>query len=704
MFTKPFFCLCAAIVLCLLSNSLFAQWQQSSVDSITDTRDIEMVVITGSLKPENKNSSPIAIDVYTPTFLRKNPTSNLFEALQNIHGVRPQINCNICNTGDIHINGLEGPYTMVLIDGMPLVSGLSSVYGLSGIPSALIQRLEIVKGPASALFGSEAVGGLIHIVTKKASQAPKLAVEQFGTSHGEYNTDVGLRQLISKRMSLLTGINHYFFQCKIDQNNDHFTDVAPQHRLSVFQKWNYERPYHRNFQWATRIYTEDRWGGDVKWTHKDRGGSKRYGESIYTDRVELYGQYQLPVHVPINLSLSASSHRQNSYYGINSFQAKQKIVFGQCTMHPTWQNSALLLGVSWRYTQYKDNTAVHTSPLITSAGISKLEKPFHDTRNLPGLFVQWEKSQGNDGKILAGLRLDHHAVHGNIFTPRIALKHKVFKHTFRWNLGSGFRVVNVFTEDHAALTGARVVILNPQLQPEKSINGNLQILRTTKWKNRASITKEFTVFYTHFQNRILPNYAIHPNEIHYNNLDGFAFSRGISGKIDIQTQRITLSVGTTWMNVSLVQNRVISQPLLTEKLNATAALSWKIPKTQWLIDYTSNICSPMALPLLGPLDPRPASSPWWAQHNIQFTTENSTKKWSFFLGAKNLFNFTPAKSTPFLIARSQDPFDQQVVFDSQKQPVATNDNPYALSFDPSYVYAPNQGRRVFIGYRLNLNQ
>ena len=74
------------------------------------------------------------------------------------------------------------------------------------------------------------------------------------------------------------------------------------------------------------------------------------------------------------------------------------------------------------------------------------------------------------------------------------------------------------------------------------------------------------------------------------------------------------------------------------------------------------------------------------------------------MGAKNLFNFTPAKSTPFLIARSQDPFDQQVVFDSQKQPVATNDNPYALSFDPSYVYAPNQGRRVFIGYRLNLNQ
>ena len=64
------------------------------------------------------------------------------------------MNCNICNTGDIHINGLEGPYTMVVIDGMPVVSGLSTVYGLSGIPQSLVERIEIVKGPASTLYGS----------------------------------------------------------------------------------------------------------------------------------------------------------------------------------------------------------------------------------------------------------------------------------------------------------------------------------------------------------------------------------------------------------------------------------------------------------------------------------------------------------------------------------------------------------------------
>ena len=100
-------------------------------------------------------------------FSERNPTPSIFESLQNVNGIRPQLNCNVCNTGDIHINGLEGPYTFVLIDGMPIVSGLSTVYGLSGIPQSLIERVEIVKGPASTLYGSEAVGGIINIITKQ---------------------------------------------------------------------------------------------------------------------------------------------------------------------------------------------------------------------------------------------------------------------------------------------------------------------------------------------------------------------------------------------------------------------------------------------------------------------------------------------------------------------------------------------------------
>ncbi|HEX5651467.1 MAG TPA: hypothetical protein VFX58_00245, partial [Chitinophagaceae bacterium] len=76
----------------------------------------------------------------------------------------------------------------------------------------------------------------------------------------------------------------------------------------------------------------------------------------------------------------------------------------------------------------------------------------------------------------------------------------------------------------------------------------------------------------------------------------------------------------------------------------------------------------------------------------------------FFGGVKNLLNWTPARNTPFIIARSHDPFDKKVEYDASGKIVATAENPYALTFDPSYVYAPNQGIRFFAGARFTVKK
>jgi outer membrane receptor for ferrienterochelin and colicins len=254
----------------------------------------EVVVISGTMKEVSRMDSPIPVEIYSPALFRKNPTPSIFEALGMINGVQPQLNCNVCNTGDIHINGMEGPYTMILIDGMPIVSSLATVYGLSGIPNSMVKRIEVVKGPASTLYGSEAVGGLVNIITQDAITAPLLKVDLSATTLQEYNADVSTKWSAGKANALL-GVNYFNFSNKIDINDDNFTDVTQQQRISVFNKWEFSRRDDRLASFALRYVYEDRWGGELDWTRKHRGSGTVYGESIYTNRIEMIGNYQLPV-------------------------------------------------------------------------------------------------------------------------------------------------------------------------------------------------------------------------------------------------------------------------------------------------------------------------------------------------------------------------------------------------------------------------
>ena len=648
-------------------------------------QSLDETVVTGTLKPVSRLESLVPVEVYSPTFLKKNPTASVFDALQNVNGVRPQINCNVCNTGDIHINGLEGPYTLVLIDGMPIVSGLGTVYGLTGIPNSLIEQIEIVKGPASSLYGSEAVGGLINIITKNALSAPAFFADGFTTGWGEYNLDVGSKISVSDKTNLLLGINYFNYDVPVDNNGDNFTDLTLQDRISIFQKWDFERKDNRLFSLAGRFFYEDRWGGEMQWTPGYRGGDEIYGESIYTRRWELLGKYQLPFKEKLLLSFSYNDHNQNSVYGDTEYMADQRIGFAQLTWDKTAGNHDLLFGSAIRYNYYDDNTPATTET---------------DNIWIPSVFVQDEYTFAPKHSFLAGLRYDYDQRHGNILTPRAAYKWKISDNDiFRVNAGTGFRVVNLFTEDHAALTGSREVIIAEELKPERSVNVNINYLKKIYSDNGTFIGLDASAFYTRFSNVILPDYETNPNQIIYDNLDGKSVSQGVSANLDIAfPSSFKIVMGATWQDVSSIENGVTQQQILTESITATWNLSYTFRSLHLTVDYTGNLYGPMRLPLLGDLDPRSEYSPTWSIQNIQFSYKG-LNNFEVYGGIKNLLDWTPNRGNPFIIARANDPFDREVTFDSNGNAVATPNNPYALTFDPSYVYGPNQGIRGFFGLR-----
>lgn len=650
-----------------------------------DQNELNEVVVSGTLKPVKRLESAVPVEVYSPVFFKKNPTPSIYDALQNINGVRPQLNCGVCNTGDIHINGLEGPYTLVMIDGMPIVSSLSTVYGLSGIPNSLVERIEIVKGPASSLYGSEAVGGLINIITKNPTNAPVFSADYFTTSYFESNLDLGMKFNVGKKAISLIGVNYFNYDQVIDKDHDNFTDVTLSERISVFNKWSFKRNHNRLFTIAARGMYEDRWGGDIRWEKKYRGGDEIYGESIYTKRAELIGSYQLPFEEKLMFSFSGNVHYQDSRYGTTSYIANQKIGFLQLTWDKKIGRNDLLAGIASRYTYYDDNT-----PATKEA----------ENTWLPGIFLQDEITFSPKSQVLLGMRYDYNSIHGSIFTPRFAYRFKANENTiFRLNAGTGFRVVNLFTEDHAALTGSRDVIIKNDLKPEQSLNVNLNYIQKINFGNGTFMGIETTAFYTRFSNKIISDYETNPNEIIYDNIDGYALSQGISTNIDLNfPSGLKFIVGATVLDNKNVENGVSERPFLTENFTGTWSISYKIQPWNLSMDYTGNVYSPMKLPLLSETDPRSPNSPWYSIQNIQFTY-SGWKDFEVYGGIKNLLNFTPKQNNPFLISRTNDPFDKNVQYDSNGKVLVTPDNPYGLTFDTTYVYGQNQTIRGFLGLR-----
>lgn len=677
--------------ICLVSFWARAQ-EERGIDSLSE------VVVSASLRPVLRSKSALVVDTYTPAFLKKNPSPSLFEALQGINGVRPQVNCNVCGTGDIRINGLDGPYTMVTIDGMPMMSVLSTVYGLFGIPNQLIERIEVVKGPASSLYGSEAVAGLINIITKKPGNAPTLAIDAMTTSWQEHLVDLGLRWQAGAKASALTGIHGYHAQQKMDRDADGFTDIPLQSRFSVFQKFQWQRKQNRIFQVAGRYFFEDRWGGETRWTKNWRGSDQIYGESILTRRVEALGNYQLPLPENIQFSFSFNHHEQDSYYGQTHYKANQQVGLGQLVWYLPLKENHALLGWSNRFTRYDDNTPATVHP---GTGATQPERTW-----LPGLFAQYDGHISTHQEWVLGMRWDYHPVHGSVWTPRLAWRWSPHpQHNIRVNAGTGFRVVQLFTEDHAALTGAREVVVLEELKPERSANLQVQYAFQQSF-NTGYLRAELTGWYTRFSNQILPDYDTDPNKIYYRNLDGKSIAQGLALNLEYRYRdQFRASLGATLQDVyryetSSTRQTVKVVPILTEGWSGVWQIGYTFPKLRLTVDYTGSINGAMRLPLLGALDPRKAYSPVWTLQNIQVSWKKA--RWEWYGGVKNLFDFTPGRGNPFLIARTEDPFDKQVQFDAQGQVLATPENPYALTFDPNYVYAPNQGRRVFFGCRWTL--
>lgn len=642
------------------------------------TASLKETVITGTLKEASRLESVTPVEVYTAKYFERTPSNNLWGALGSVNGIFPDVDNGVANTSDIQINGIEGNYTLVLIDGVPAMNGLAGVYALQALPMDMIDKIEVVRGAASTLYGSDAMAGVVNLITKNPASTPTLTINAYLTSMLETNLDLTTSAKL-KKASMLLALNAEAMNTRWDINDDNFMDVPLTNRVNLFNKWSLKRKDDRIATIYARGLFEDRFGGQMNTPGRLIGSDEYYTEWVRTYQWQAGFQYQLPVKDKVMLMADYSEHYQQSYFGAFYYAGQQKNIFAQLTWNKKVDaHNDLLLGASYRMKYYTDNTGLSVD---SATGLSKF-------LHIGGVFMEDEISFAHNNKLILGVRCDYTSTNGPQILPRINYKWNSTdeKNVVRLGFTTGYRIPNPVNDGFGVMDGSAKVLVIGKLSPETNFTASAGYTRVQELPG-GILSLDLDPFFTYFTSYIDPDYS-QPGYVIYENSNAGLVDGGFNINADFTFNfPLKIGLGITYCDVyEVADNAGIKTKDWTQHsphLTGNFYLSYTFPALQLSLDWTGNFMSPMLL-VTEPNDFRPSTSPWYTIENIQ-VTKKFRNGIEFYFGVKNLFNFI--QSNP--IMRPFDPFNRMV----------NVDNPNGYVFDTEYGFITTQGITGFVGIK-----
>ena len=213
----------------------------------------EIVVVTATGTAAELQETPIRTEVITTTLADHQVKTTLAEAFQaTVSGVRVEMNCQNCGFMQIRMNGLEGPYTQILEDGMPTYSGVTAVYGLEQIPAAFLEQIEVVKGGNSALYGPGAVAGVINLIRREPRDFRAMSAHTLSEERQLLQLSVRRLMILLRKVAMERGMVWTF------ENNDERLRDGVRATLEALLRFMFERGAFagRTPQEAFRVVTD----------------------------------------------------------------------------------------------------------------------------------------------------------------------------------------------------------------------------------------------------------------------------------------------------------------------------------------------------------------------------------------------------------------------------------------------------------------
>jgi outer membrane receptor for ferrienterochelin and colicins len=676
-----------------------------------DNIGIEQVVISANRNEKSRRETPSIVNTINPKLLQRTQNVTLSEGLNFSPGLRMENNCQNCGFSQVRMNGLEGPYSQILINSRPVFSGLAGVYGLELIPSNMIERVEVIRGGGASMYGSNAIAGTINLITKDPvtnlfSAAVQKGLNGVGnnyTQSNEYNVTLN-GSLVSEDFK--TGLTLFGFHRQrdpFDANGDDFSELSAIENVTLGGQL-YQRVGQRGKITADYFHiNESRRGGNkFDLPHHEADISESVDHLINSAAIN----YNLLMRESDKFSVFASAQNvdRDSYYG-----AEQDLSAYGNTKDLTYSLGA-------QYVRNSDfllfSPATITSGIESNGGSLTDKKlgyfdPEQDIHFENTLVADQEmstqaaflQSEWKIEKLVlsAGLRFDHYNIQdkvqsdnkitGNVLSPRISLLYNFLDHVqFRAGFARGFRAPQIFDEDlHVETSGSRQVLhRNDENLKQESSNSFTASLDFTNLNGGWQYQFLIEGFYTQLINPFANEYGS-PDEngvVIYTrtNAEEGANVMGVNLELNASpSSKFQVQSGFTIQKSEFSEPHEFGETRFFRSPNTYGYLSLNYnPTLLFGVALTGNYTGPMLVPYFGPHLQNPEEgqlnkSQSFFETGIKLTyeiriTDNVVIQLNG--GVKNLFN------------SYQNDFDT------------------GIDRDPAYIYGPLSPRTLYFGLKI----
>lgn len=446
--------------------------QEINFEAEEDQIALDAVVVSANRNETTRRLAPSLVNVLDSKLFETTNAVCLAEGLNFQPGVRVENNCQNCGFQQVRINGLEGPYTQILVDSRPIFSALTGVYGLEQIPANMIERVEIMRGGGSALFGSSAIAGTINIITKEPLRnSAQLAhsLTMIGGSAADNNTTLNASLVTDDHKAGIYLFGQTRYRSAYDDDGDGFTELGNLNARTLGFRSYLKTGLYSKLTFEYHNINEFRRGGNLldlpphetditeQTEHTINGGGLKFDlfSPDYKHRLSAYTSLQ---HTK-RKSYYGAGHDPNAYGNTTDLTFVGGAQYSYKTDRFLFMPAEFTGGAEYSYDDLTDTMLGYNRTIA-------------QTVHIGSLFLQneWKTDRWS---FLVGGRFDkHNLIDHVIFSPRANVRYNPTKDiNLRLSYSSGFRAPQAFDEDlHITAVGGDVAIihLTPGLKEEKS--------------------------------------------------------------------------------------------------------------------------------------------------------------------------------------------------------------------------------------------